>query len=113
MAVPISTRERDLILALEEGHFQDIKAKEIKASKLSESVSAFANAAGGEMFIGIREDKSGATKVRRWDGFPDEEAANHVLQMLNQIAPLADFIVTTFLSCDGEPGVDSSAQLSQ
>lgn len=105
MRVQISERERDLILSLEEGHFQDIKAKEIKPSKLSESVSAFANAAGGEIFIGVREDKSGPTKVRRWDGFADIEEANSVLQMLNQIAPLADFIITTFLHCDGEPGV--------
>lgn len=105
MRVPISARERDLILSIEEGHFQDVKAKELKPSKLSESISAFANAAGGEIFIGIREDKAGATKIRRWDGFSDIEEANAVLQMLNQIAPLADFLVTTFLACDGEPGV--------
>lgn len=105
MRVIISARERDIILAIEEGHFYDVKAKEIKPSKLSESISAFANAAGGELFIGVREDKSGATKVRRWDGFDDIEAANHILQMLNQIAPLADFIITSFLACEGESGV--------
>lgn len=105
MRVRISKRERDIILAVEEGHFQDLKAKEIKPSKLSESISAFANAAGGEVFIGVREEKHGATKVRRWDGFEDIEEANHILQMLNQVAPLADFVVTTFLECDGEPGL--------
>jgi ATP-dependent DNA helicase RecG len=105
MRVPISGREKNIILAIEEGHFQDIKAKEIKPSKLSEAVSAFANAEGGEIFIGIREDKSGASKTRSWDGFNDIEEANPVLQMLNQIAPLADFIVTTFLTCDSEPGI--------
>jgi ATP-dependent DNA helicase RecG len=94
-----------LILAIEEDHFHDIKAKEIKPSKLSESASAFANASGGEIFVGIREDKQGGTKTRRWDGFADVEEANGVLQMLNQIAPLADFITTTFLTCEGEPGV--------
>jgi len=78
---------------------------EIKPSKLSESVSAFANASGGEIYLGIREDKQGNTKVRRWAGFHDVEAANAFLQMLNQIAPLADFIVTTFLTCEGEPGL--------
>ncbi|TAJ94278.1 MAG: ATP-dependent DNA helicase RecG [Gammaproteobacteria bacterium] len=105
MRVPISQRERDIILTIEEGHFQDVKAKEIKPSKLSESVAAFSNAAGGEIFIGIHEDKTGPTKTRRWDGFNDIEEANAVLQMLNQIAPLADFILTTFLECAGEPGV--------
>lgn len=105
MRVAISERERDIILSLEEDHFHDLKAKEIKPSKLSESISAFANAAGGEIFLGIREEKKGATKVRVWNGFLDIEEANSILQMLNQIAPLADFISTTFLECDGDPGL--------
>jgi hypothetical protein len=45
----ISPEARNSILQLEEDHFHDVKAKEIKPAKLSESVSAFANAAGGEM----------------------------------------------------------------
>jgi ATP-dependent DNA helicase RecG len=92
MRVSITTKERDIILATEEGHFQDLKAKVIKPSKLSESISAFANAAGGEIFLGIEEERSGNIKVRRWNGFVDVEEANSVLQMLNEIAPLADFI---------------------
>lgn len=105
MRTPIDKRQRDLILALEEDHFHDLKALEIKPSKLSESVSAFANASGGEIYIGVREDRQGNTKVRRWAGFEDVEAANAVLQMLNQIAPLSDFITTAFLTCEGEAGV--------
>jgi ATP-dependent DNA helicase RecG len=105
MRVPIEARQRDIILAIEEDHFHDLKAKEIKPSKLSDSVSAFANASGGEVFIGVREDKHGATKVRSWDGFADIEEANGVLQMLDQVAPLADFINTTFLECAGEAGL--------
>src|ERR1700722_14414239 len=105
MRVPIAIRTPDIILAPAGDHFHDLKAKEIKPSKLSVSISAFANASGGEMFIGVREDKSGAVKVRKWDGFSDIEEANPFLQMLNQIAPLADFINTTFLECAGEPGL--------
>jgi ATP-dependent DNA helicase RecG len=105
MRTPIDQRQRDLIFALEEDHFHDLKAIEIKPSKLSESVSAFANASGGEIYVGVYEEKQGSNKVRRWIGFDDIEAANAVLQMLNQIAPLADFIITTFLDCDGEPGL--------
>lgn len=105
MRTPVDKRQRDLLLALEEDHFHDLKAIEIKPSKLSESVSAFANASGGEIYVGIREDKQGNTKVRRWAGFDDVEAANAVLQMLNQIAPLADFVTTAFLECEGEAGV--------
>ena len=105
MRVSISQEERDKVLSVEEDHFSDLKAKEIAPSKLSQSVSAFANAAGGEIFVGVRESNNGATKDRTWDGFSDVEEANSVLQMLNQIAPLADFISTTFLKCEGESGL--------
>lgn len=105
MRTPITSRQRDIILALEEGHFHDLKAIEIKPAKLSESVSAFANASGGEIYVGIREEMRAGTKVRAWKGFDDIEAANPVLQMLNKVAPLADFFSTSFLSCEGEDGV--------
>lgn len=105
MRVSISKEERNKVLAVEEDHFSDLKAKEIAPSKLSQSVSAFANAAGGEIFVGVRESQKGVTKERIWAGFSDVEEANSVLQMLNQIAPLADFISTTFLECEGELGL--------
>jgi hypothetical protein len=35
------------VLALEEGHFLELKRIEIGAAKLSETISAFGNAAGG------------------------------------------------------------------
>jgi ATP-dependent DNA helicase RecG len=105
MRTSIDQRQRDIILALEEGHFHDLKAMEIKPSKLSEAVSAFANASGGEVYVGIREQSIGGKKARFWNGFEDIEAANPMLQMLNQIAPLADFISTSFLACEGEKGL--------
>lgn len=106
MKVLIDQRQRDIILGIEEGHFHDLKAREIKPAKLSESVSAFANAAGGEIYVGISETIDGSgNKARAWLGFADEEAANGILQVLNQIAPLVDFIVPTFLACDGEHGL--------
>jgi ATP-dependent DNA helicase RecG len=101
----ITKEQRDLLLELEEDHFHDVKAKDIKPSKLSESVSAFCNSAGGEIYIGIQETKTGTSKQRVWAGFADTEEANSILQMLNQIAPLADFITTTLLSCNGEQGL--------
>jgi ATP-dependent DNA helicase RecG len=105
MRVDITARERDILLATEEDHFHDVKAKEITPARLSEAVSAFANATGGELYVGIKEERRGAVKVRLWDGFADVEQANPFLQMLNQVAPLADFIITTFLACPGERGV--------
>ena len=39
------------ILSLPYGHFHDIKAKEIKPSKLTRTICAFANANGGEFYV--------------------------------------------------------------
>ena len=38
---------------IEEGHFGDLKSKDISPAKMSESASAFANTDGGELWIGI------------------------------------------------------------
>jgi ATP-dependent DNA helicase RecG len=105
MNIQIEVRQRDIILHIEEDHFHDVKAKEIKPSKLSETVSAFANASGGEIYVGISEERVQGAKIRHWRGFADVEAANDVMQMLGRIAPLADFVSTTFLECPGEPGL--------
>lgn len=51
----IDSDEAILILEISEGHFADVKRAEIAPAKLSESISAFANAAGGELYIGIAE----------------------------------------------------------
>lgn len=103
--VVVTAEQRDVMLRLEEDHFHDVKAKDIRPAKLSESVSAFANTSGGELYIGVREVRQGATKTRQWVGFADTEEANPFLQMLNQVAPLADFIITTLLECEGETGL--------
>lgn len=53
--IEITPEQKDAILALEESHFCDLKSKQILPSKLTESVSAFANASGGEIYLGIDE----------------------------------------------------------
>jgi predicted HTH transcriptional regulator len=62
------------VLGYEEVHFGDLKAKELKPAKMSESVSAFANADGGELWIGIHENS--AMRQRSWNGFLRIEDAN-------------------------------------
>lgn len=69
----------------EESHFLDLKAKEIKPSKLSRTISAFANANGGELFIGVEEHIISGHKIRRWNGFIDQEAANGHIQLIDQL----------------------------
>lgn len=101
----ISEEEAARLLELEESHFQDLKAKEIAPGKLTQSVSAFANSAGGEIFVGIAETTVGLEKVRTWDGFKDQEEANGVFQALEAMAPLGNHYAAQFLRCNGLPGL--------
>jgi ATP-dependent DNA helicase RecG len=101
----ITDEQRIKILGYHEGHFGDLKAKEIAPAKLSRSVSAFANATGGELFIGIEETTSGTTKTREWKGFPDMEAANNHIQVFDSLFPLGQAFAYSFLECDGAPGL--------
>ena len=83
------------LLNIEENYFNDIKSKSIKPAKLSETISAFANASGGDIYIGVAE--STRTGCRQWDGFPNVETANSIIQMLHDLAPLENFYTVTFL----------------
>lgn len=101
----ISKDEAGSILGLAENHFRDLKAKEIAPAKLTQSVSAFANASGGEIFIGIKETTIDSIKTREWDGFADEEAANAIIQTIETMSPLGNHYRAEFLKCDDLPGL--------
>ena len=91
----ISQSEREKVLHLQESHFLDHKSKLVHPSTLSKSISAFANAAGGELYIGISEIKPSGT--RSWSGFDDQEAANGHLQLFEQVYPLGAGLSCAFL----------------
>lgn len=83
----ITDKQLEQILMHIEGHFLDLKRKEIKPAKLTESISAFANADGGELFIGIAE--SGLPLIpHSWEGFADPEDANGHIQAFEALFPL-------------------------
>ena len=103
--VPITSEQLILILQKEESHFLDFKAIEVKPGKLSKSISGFANADGGELYIGIDEKNLGNTKTRDWRGFADQESANGHLQIFEQLFPLGDGYSYTFLSSECHPGL--------
>lgn len=84
--VDISVQEVDKALATEEGHFADIKSLRIAPAKLTNSISAFANAEVGELFVGVEEDRE--TRVRTWLGFDTPEAANGHIQAFEALFPL-------------------------
>ncbi|RYE23994.1 MAG: ATP-dependent DNA helicase RecG [Sphingobacteriales bacterium] len=95
----ISDDQKNAILALQEDHFKDLKSKEIKPSKLSKSISGFANAVGGELYIGI-DEKLGidGVNIREWNGFKDQEDANGFIQIFDQLFPLGEYFTYSFLS---------------
>jgi ATP-dependent DNA helicase RecG len=98
----ITNDEAEIILSYDENHFRDLKAKEIAPAKLSRAVSAFANTAGGELFVGIMEHDDG---TRTWAGFGDIEAANGLVQVLEALSPMGNLYSAQFLSATGKEGL--------
>ena len=68
------------LLSKEENSFNDVKSSMISPAKLSKTVSAFANASGGEIYLGIKEDTR--TGNRETDGKDKEENYNDIVTML-------------------------------
>jgi ATP-dependent DNA helicase RecG len=93
--VEISAAERDKILALAEGHFTELKDTRIAPSKLTRTISALSNADGGEVYIGITEDKT--KQARSWKGFNVPEDANSHIQVFERLFPLGDGYEYIFL----------------
>lgn len=82
----LTLQESTKILSLEEGHFMDLKSKDVSPAKLTKSLSAFANAEGGELFVGIDEDVR--QRKRTWRGFERIEDANGFIQYFETLFPL-------------------------
>jgi len=93
--VEISDAEVGKVLVQHEGHFCDVKAKEISPGKLTKTICALSNAEGGEVLIGIREDKPNRVSV--WSGFDVPEDANGHIQAFEGLFPLGDGYGYVFL----------------
>lgn len=101
----ITGQERDRLLALEEDTFSELKAVEVSPKKLSKTISAFANTAGGDLYIGIGESEFFGVKSRQWRGFKDQEDANGHIQSLEALFPLGAEYSYGFLSVPGSTGM--------
>lgn len=71
----------------EEDHFCDHKAAAVKGNKLQKIAVAFANADGGEIFIGIADKNSGYSSENLWQGVQNIEDYNQHIQALTEIQP--------------------------
>lgn len=89
-----------VIIGISETQFLDVKAKEIAPSKLSRSISAFCNADGGTLIIGISDKPN-----REWRGFNNVEEANGIFQLMHELFPLQDPINAYFYQADGQQGL--------
>lgn len=108
----ITLQQRDIVISLPEGHFHDLKAKDISPSKLTKTISGFANAAGGELYIGIDESAApGGGKIRKWRGFSGAEEANAHIQTFETLFPLGTYFTMNFLRCNGEDGLVLQVQV--
>ena len=100
----LSDEDAAALIQFEENHFQDVKAREITPAKLSRSISAFANTAAGDLYIGIDENEVDGVKVRAWRGLADQEEANAIFQVLESLTPGIAYWTATFLKCASQPG---------
>lgn len=87
----------EYLLSQHESQRLDFKSKRIKPASLAKTLCAFANADGGEVYVGIEDNKE-------WAGFQDLEEANQFVDLASQIFPLADYLNGYFVECEGQNG---------
>jgi ATP-dependent DNA helicase RecG len=104
-SIEITLEEQDKILKEQEGHCFELKSVDISPAKLTETLSAFANATGGDLYVGVDEKVIRNKKVREWRGFPDQEAANGHIQTIEEYFPLGEYCGCTFIRCKNSKGL--------
>lgn len=95
--INITYSQRVKLLTSDEGHFLEFKSIDIAPAKLTRHICAFANADGGELYIGINEDDK-LNNIRQWGGFKTIEGANGFLQIFEKLFPLGQDFCYEFLS---------------
>lgn len=103
----ITSDQADRIRLLDEGQFADVKGKDIAPRKLTVTISAFANADGGELYVGI------TNKERKWEGFNKLEDANGHLQIFEELFPLSTNFQYEFLHCEVYKGLVLHIQVNK
>lgn len=91
----LSDADIKIIFEIEEDHFNEFKAKSVSGKGFSKAVSAFANASGGDIYLGIREERK--TKIKHWEGFGSIEDANCFLQVMESISFIEQYYEIEYL----------------
>ena len=99
MQTKIVTQEEALAISGRgEDHFFERKSIRVPGRQIQKAIAAFANADGGELIIGVADDKEEADSERRWIGAPSIEQLNAALQNAQEIQPAVD-LRYEFLKC--------------
>jgi len=105
--ITISESETISLLNQDESHFFDVTRKEGDGKTIQKKVAAFANADGGELFIGIidKRDASAPPGIfGRWNGFNDQEGANASVQnIVKGTNPAVENLYFEFYLVQGHP----------
>ena len=105
----ISEDDAFAYLSREEDHFSDFICKDYKGEAVQKKCTAFANADGGEIFIGIldrSEINLSGDRFERWRGFKTiEDANNAISDICDNIEPKIVKINFEFLEIEGCSGV--------
>lgn len=97
--IKITKDQANKIRLIDEGQFAEVKGIDIAPRDLTFILSAFANADGGDLYVGIDD------KTREWKGFKNIESANGHLQIFEELFPLGNEFQYEFLSCEGCSGL--------
>ncbi|PKM18506.1 MAG: transcriptional regulator [Gammaproteobacteria bacterium HGW-Gammaproteobacteria-15] len=96
----IDKDELNSILSLNEDHFNDVKSKRIAPAKLQETFVAFANSDGGDIYIGIEDQKQAGERVV---GFFGQEEANGIIStLLEDTIPAVENLNIEFLAVENK-----------
>lgn len=93
------------LLRISESHFIELKSVQVTPSKLTKTISAFANTSGGELYVGISEYEGTDGIERCWQGFSNQESANAHFQVLEALDPLGNGYSAEFISAEGAAGL--------
>lgn len=87
----------------DESHFLDFKSAKVSGANLQKACCALANSDGGEILVGVHDQKSKSDTLKRWDGFKAQEDANSLLQSIFQLNPSLN-PTCEWIECDFSEG---------
>ncbi|BDP43167.1 DNA-binding protein [Deinococcus aetherius] len=96
-----------------ESHFFDRKDARLRPAGLEKTVVAFANADGGEVFVGVKDDKEETNTIDRWRGLSDIEDYNAHIASLSTLNPTVPFRIKFLQALDVSTNIIMSVNVDK